>query len=221
MATRRRIGVSVATTEAARRQLMQPVPCWEKAWVATETSPAGTSLKIYKWIKTDKIPVRVFQISELVTGSEQVYQQFSDEEGEVDEPLVPLPDEPEAVDGDEEMDPDDVVVVVEPVKDSLEVDNALDDPPSKLPSPSPKLLMSLQPSSDLGGDDRGDGLDEMLTPLESNMGEKKDIELEISGLGPDGIPLESAHDLTQMDVEDVLTGGPLMDDSSDAFAGTS
>jgi len=203
MATRRRIGVSVATTEAARRQLMQPVPCWEKAWVATETSPAGTSLKIYKWIKTDKIP------------------QFSDEEGEVDEPLVPLPDEPEAVDGDEEMDPDDVVVVVEPVKDSLEVDNALDDPPSKLPSPSPKLLMSLQPSSDLGGDDRGDGLDEMLTPLESNMGEKKDIELEISGLGPDGIPLESAHDLTQMDVEDVLTGGPLMDDSSDAFAGTS
>jgi len=195
--------VSVATTEAARRQLMQPVPCWEKAWVATETSPAGTSLKIYKWIKTDKIP------------------QFSDEEGEVDEPLVPLPDEPEAVDGDEEMDPDDVVVVVEPVKDSLEVDNALDDPPSKLPSPSPKLLMSLQPSSDLGGDDRGDGLDEMLTPLESNMGEKKDIELEISGLGPDGIPLESAHDLTQMDVEDVLTGGPLMDDSSDAFAGTS
>ena len=33
MATRRRIGVSAATTEAARRQLMQPVPCWEKVWV--------------------------------------------------------------------------------------------------------------------------------------------------------------------------------------------
>lgn len=182
---------------------MQPVPCWEKAWVATETSPAGTSLKIYKWVKTEKVP------------------QFSDDEGEVDEPLVPLPDEPEVVDGDEEMDPDDVVVVAEPAKDSLEVDNVLDDPPSKLPSPKPKLLMSLQPSSDLGGDDRGDGLDDSLTPLESNMGEKKDIELEISALGPDGIPLESAHDLTQMDVEDVLTGGPMMDDSSDAFAGTS
>lgn len=195
--------MSVATTEAARRQLMQPVPCWEKAWVATETSPAGTSLKIYKWIKTEKIP------------------QFSDDEGEVDEPLVPLPDEPEVVDGDEEMDPDDVVVVAEPVKESLEVDNVPDDPPSKLPSPKPTLLMSLQPSSDLVGDDRGDGLDELLTPLESNMGEKKDIELEISVLGPDGIPLESAHDLTQMDVEDVLTGGPMMDDSSDAFAGTS
>lgn len=195
--------MSIATTEAARRQLMQPVPCWEKAWVATETSPAGTSLKIYKWVKTEKVP------------------QFSDDEGEVDEPLVPLPDEPEVVDGDEEMDPDDVVVVAEPAKDSLEVDNVLDDPPSKLPSPKPKLLMSLQPSSDLGGDDRGDGLDDSLTPLESNMGEKKDIELEISALGPDGIPLESAHDLTQMDVEDVLTGGPMMDDSSDAFAGTS
>lgn len=195
--------MSIATTEAARRQLMQPVPCWEKAWVATETSPAGTSLKIYKWVKTEKVP------------------QFSDDEGEVDEPLVPLPDEPEVVDGDEEMDPDDVVVVAEPAKDSLEVDNVLDDPPSKLPSPKPKLLMSLQPSSNLGGDDRGDGLDDSLTPLESNMGEKKDIELEISALGPDGIPLESAHDLTQMDVEDVLTGGPMMDDSSDAFAGTS
>ena len=27
----RRIGVCVTTTEAARRQLMQPVVCWEKA----------------------------------------------------------------------------------------------------------------------------------------------------------------------------------------------
>jgi len=58
MATRRRIGVSAATTEAARRQLMQPVPCWEKVW----SSPAGVStgssnLKVYKWMKTEKVQV--------------------------------------------------------------------------------------------------------------------------------------------------------------------
>lgn len=54
MATRRRIGVSTATTEAARRQLMQPVPCWEKMWVTPTDMPAGSTLKIYKWVKTDK-----------------------------------------------------------------------------------------------------------------------------------------------------------------------
>ena len=54
MATRRRIGVSAATTEAARRQLMQPVPCWEKVW-AVPIIPSGSStLKVYKWVKTEK-----------------------------------------------------------------------------------------------------------------------------------------------------------------------
>ena len=55
MATRRRIGVSAATTEAARRQLMQPVPCWEQAWVPSDVNP---SLKVYKWVKTEKVQVR-------------------------------------------------------------------------------------------------------------------------------------------------------------------
>lgn len=60
MATRRRIGVSVATTEAARRQLMQPVPCWEKVWVAPENTSAGIGLKVFKWIKTEKVQVRYY-----------------------------------------------------------------------------------------------------------------------------------------------------------------
>ncbi|KAI6031581.1 hypothetical protein BKA83DRAFT_87452 [Pisolithus microcarpus] len=46
MATRRRIGVRVATTEAARRQLMQPVVCWEKAWVTPEHAPSSTDAVI-------------------------------------------------------------------------------------------------------------------------------------------------------------------------------
>lgn len=53
MATRRRIGISVATTEAARRQLMQPVPCWEKVWVTYQEAP-GSTLKVYKWVKSEK-----------------------------------------------------------------------------------------------------------------------------------------------------------------------
>ena len=57
MATRRRIGVSIATSEAARRQLMQPVPCWEKVWVVPDNAPAGTTLKVYRWVKTDKVQV--------------------------------------------------------------------------------------------------------------------------------------------------------------------
>ena len=55
MATKRRIGVSIASTEAARRQLMQPVTCWEKVWVSPESGAPG--LKIYKWVKAEKAQV--------------------------------------------------------------------------------------------------------------------------------------------------------------------
>lgn len=33
---------------------MQPVPCWEQLWVPSEVNP---SLKVYKWVKTEKIQV--------------------------------------------------------------------------------------------------------------------------------------------------------------------
>lgn len=59
MATRRRIGVSAATTEAARRQLMQPVPCWEKVWVVPENTTVTSNFKVYKWVKTEKSQVRL------------------------------------------------------------------------------------------------------------------------------------------------------------------
>ncbi|KAF8167709.1 hypothetical protein B0H34DRAFT_27166 [Crassisporium funariophilum] len=214
MATRRRIGVSAATTEAARRQLMQPVPCWEKVWVMPSGIPGGSStLKVYKWVKTEKL------------------QQFSDDEGEADEPLAPLPDEPEVVEGDEDLDTEEprVADATLVVKDLAEIDRTQEDPPSKVSSPKTQLRM-VEPSSGLETLDHAEGLDASLNPLDATMDdvdddEKKDstdndLELDISGLGPDGLQLEDAHDLSQLDGPDGLIGGPLMDDSIDPFAET-
>jgi len=37
---------------------MQPVPCWEKVWVVPEKAAPGCTLKVLKWVKTDKVQVR-------------------------------------------------------------------------------------------------------------------------------------------------------------------
>ncbi|KIM47815.1 hypothetical protein M413DRAFT_210231 [Hebeloma cylindrosporum] len=203
MATRRRIGVSAATTEAARRQLMQPVPCWEKVWVAPNSITSGSStLKVYKWVKTEKV------------------QQFSDDEGEVDEPLAPLPDEPEVVDGDEDLEQDETRIDAGQAKDLADMDTNLDDPPSKVPSPKPQLMM-LQSTVDDETQDPTE-LDSSLKPIGSDKEGPgvEGLELDISGLGPDGLQLEDAHDLSQLDGPDGLIGGPLMEDSIDPFADT-
>ncbi|KAF7436602.1 hypothetical protein PC9H_003435 [Pleurotus ostreatus] len=200
MATRRRIGVNAATTEAARRQLMQPVPCWEKVWT-TPTENASSGLKIYKWAKTDKI------------------QQFSDDEGGMDEPLAPLPDEPEAVEGDDEEQDENVAATREvstapPPKES--------EPPSKLPSPKPQLTVALQPSEG-PIEEAADDLDASLKPMDVSLdGLVPDgMELDMSGLGPDGLGLEANGDLSQMEDADVLLGGPIMDQTEDPFSATS
>jgi len=204
MATRRRIGVSAATTEAARRQLMQPVPCWEKVWVVP-TIPSGSSstLKVYKWVKTEKI------------------QHFSDDEGEVDEPLAPLPDELEVVEveGDDDLEQD--AADATQSKELTDIDQNVDDPPSKLSSPKPQLIIMPSSLSGIETRDSVDGLDASLK-LDADMDDivKKaddDLELDISGLGPDGLQLEGAHDLSQLDGPDGLLGGSLMDDSVDPF----
>jgi len=217
MATRRRIGVSAATTEAARRQLMQPVPCWEKVWVVPSI-PSGSSstLKVYKWVKTEKI------------------QHFSDDEDEVDEPLAPLPDDPEVVDGvegDEDLEQDEPeprVIDATQNKELTDIDQNVDDPPS-LSSPKPQLRIMPSSLSGLETRDSVDGLDASLK-LDADMDDidenrekvipDDDLELDISGLGPDGLQLESAHDLSQLDGPDGLMGGSLMDDSLDPFRGT-
>ncbi|KAH9486562.1 hypothetical protein JR316_0000627 [Psilocybe cubensis] len=209
MATRRRIGVSAATTEAARRQLMQPVPCWEKVWITPSGMAAGSSsLKVFKWVKTEKA------------------QQFSDDEGEVDEPLAPLPDEPEVNEGDEDLEQEEPRVDAVPAKD-VDMETNQDDPPSKVPSPKPQLMM--QSGVDDEPQDPTDGLDSTLKPLEIPMDDEDEngnqtgvegLELDISNLGPDGLQLEGSHDLSQLDGPDGLIGGSLMDDSIDPFTDT-
>jgi hypothetical protein len=59
MAARRKNGafVSAAVTEAARRQLMAPTACWELQWTTPECVGPGSTLKVYKWVKTNKTQV--------------------------------------------------------------------------------------------------------------------------------------------------------------------
>ncbi|KAJ7729240.1 hypothetical protein DFH07DRAFT_850331 [Mycena maculata] len=207
---KRRVGVSSATTEAARRQLMQPVPSWEKMWVVPESAPPGSTLRVLKWTKTSKT------------------QHFSDDEGEADEPLVPLLDDVEVVEGDEE-DQDEPATAAAPLPEATEAvaAEAEEELPSKPPSPKPQLSMGLQPSSDMIDDsETNDALDESLKAMEANMDQGVGVGLtdeegmmDISALAPDGLGLEAGHDLTQMDGDDALLGGPLqMDESVDPFA---
>ena len=70
--SKRRIGVSSATTEAERRKLMAPVQCWEKVWATPDDAAPGSGLKVYKWVKTDKKQVcwsRVIQIGVILITS--------------------------------------------------------------------------------------------------------------------------------------------------------
>lgn len=218
MSTRRRIGVSIATTEAARRQLMQPVVCWEKVWTVPENAAPNSSVKIYKWAKTER------------------KQQFSDDEGEVDEPLAPLPDEPEVVEGDEEMDQDEPVVSVVPDAEAPVLDTETNsvaqeipsEPQTKPSSPSPPALSLQATEPILVTEQVADMLDESLKALDGDV----DIEigvhesanpeevgdLDMAVLGPDGTAFEGVHDLSQMESGDALLGGPLMDHTVDPFA---
>jgi len=110
-----------------------------------------------------------------------------------------------------------------------DMDQNVDDPPSKLSSPKPQLRIMPSSLSGLETRDSVDGLDASLK-LDADMddideGQKKanpddDLELDISGLGPDGLQLESAHDLSQLGGPDGLMGSSLMDDSVDPFADT-
>lgn len=215
MSTRRRVGFANSAVEASRRQLMQPVPCWEKVWAAPDGAPPGSTLRIYKWVKTDK------------------KQTFSDEEeAETDQPLVPLPepDEVEVVDGDEEMDQDEVATSAAPettpasrdVSEIVQFDVKEESLKPASPKPHP-LSISFQPPSPTPVTD--DALDDALRPagdLQVVVGAADldpDMSLDMSQMGPDGEAFEGAQDLSQLQSSDELLGGPLMDQSmEDPFA---
>lgn len=149
-------------------------------------------------------------------------KQFDDEEGEVDEPLAPLPDEPEGVEGDED-DQDEARNETTQVKE-VEMDVNRDDRPSEVPPPPKPQLTLMQSNSELdmtNNDD--DGLSNPTLKLDATIGgheEKKDsdgLELDISGLGPDGLQLGSAHDLSQLDPQHALMADALMEQGAHSF----
>ncbi|KAG6381013.1 hypothetical protein JVT61DRAFT_5408 [Boletus reticuloceps] len=235
MATKRRIGVRLATTEAARRQLMQPVVCWEKMWVAPENAPPGSTMKIYKWAKTDKKQVRLYVYELMYIGQLTIMdlcKQFSDDEGEVDEPLAPLPDEPEVVEGDEDMDQDEPAASVAPdaTQDATGtnfVNQEVAEEPQTKPSSPPPPALSLQHTEPMLTVDEGaDILDASFKALDAginvdvheNANQEGVVELDMSVLGPDGTPYESVHDLGQLDSANALLGGSLIGDAGDPFA---
>jgi len=190
---------------------MQPVPCWEKVWTVPENAAPGSTLRIYKWVKTDK------------------KQQFSDDEGETDQPLAPLPepDEVEVVEGDEEMDQDEAATSVAPetttVSREVSEPVAFDPKEEEVKPPSPKphpLSISFQPPSPTPVPE--DTLDESLKPpggeLDAAVGADGlggGMSLDMSQIGPDGEPFEGAHDLSQLQSTDALLGGALMDEAMD------
>jgi hypothetical protein len=224
--SKRRVNFGAITSEAARRQLMLPVTCWEKKWIVPENSAQGSSLRVLKWVKTDKIQVHVpvtfgvTQISVLICP-----QLFNEDEEDADQPLAPLQDVDDVEVIDDDMDQDEPAnssrAVSEPVlmKDS--------EAPSKATTPKPHpLSVSFQPptppplpqeaaedpqtlTATLGaGLDEGAGLD------------PDDImNLDMSQLGPDGEPFGGNDTLLEVQVEDVILGGSeLMDHTEDPFA---
>ena len=90
---------------------------------------------------------------------------------------------------------------------------------SKPASPKPHpLSVSFQPPSPTPAPD--DGLDDALKPIEDDISGvvpeiSADMDLDISGLGPDGEAFEGAGDLSQLQASDSLLGGPLLDDTMD------
>lgn len=177
-----------------------------------EKAAPGSSIKVLKWVKTNKV------------------QQFSDDEGDVNEPLAPLPDEPEVVEGDEDVEQEDASQSIQPDTVSRDISEPIipkDELPSKVSSPKPHpLSISFQPPP-LASEQVGDGgLDNPLQGLEDDLTGQVDVgdtlvtadlvDLDLSQLGPDGTAFEAAGDLTAMDPGDNLLGADILTD--DPFA---
>jgi hypothetical protein len=189
---------------------MQPVPCWEKVWVVPEKAAPGSTLKVLKWVKTDKV------------------QQFSDDEGDVNEPLAPLPDEPEVVEGDEDVEQEDPTHSAPPEPISRDMSEPMILPkdselPSKVCSPKPHPL-SISFAPDLAPEQADDGLSGALQGLEDELAAQVDVtdplvptdlvDLDLSQLGPDGTAFGDAADLTQLQSADSILGGDMVLDTS-------
>lgn len=158
-------------------------------------------------------------------------KQFSDDEEEADEPLAPLPDEPEVVEGDEDMDQDEAAptTALDATQDATEANfgnQEAPELPTKPSSPAPPALSLQQTEPILTVDEGADILDASFKALDAGINVDVGVhenanqvgELDMSVLGPDGASYEGVHDLGQLNSADVLLGGPLMDDTGDPFA---
>ena len=57
--SKRKVNFGAITSEAARRQLMVPTPCWERVSVTPEDAAPGATWKVYKWVKTERKQARL------------------------------------------------------------------------------------------------------------------------------------------------------------------
>jgi hypothetical protein len=160
-------------------------------------------------------------------------QQFSDDEGDVNELLAPLPDEPEVAEGDDDVEPEDMTQSVppEPIsRDASELILPKEELPSKVSSPKPHPL-SISFGPPLPSEQADDGLGGALQELEDDLagavdvadplGQTDLVDLGLSQLGPDGAAFEAAGDLTQLQSVDNILGTDIVLDammSDDPFA---
>lgn len=172
-----------------------------------EKAAPGSTLKVLKWVKTEKV------------------QQFSDDEGDVNEPLAPLPDEPEVVEGDEDVEQEDPThsAPTEPISRDTSEPILPKELPSKAPSPKPHPL-SISFAPDLAPEQADDGLSGALQVLEDELAGQVDVadplgatdlvDLDLSQLGPDGTAFGAADDLAQLQSADSILGGDIVLDTS-------
>ncbi|KZT41378.1 hypothetical protein SISSUDRAFT_1059516 [Sistotremastrum suecicum HHB10207 ss-3] len=207
MSQRRKNGafVAAATTEAARRQLMMPVPCWELQLVTPEGVNPSSGLKILKWVQTDK------------------KQHFSDSEDEADDALAPLPDLPEGgeVEGDDDDQEDDPAQSASRLE-SRDVSEPIIapsvEPPTQPPSPKPHpLSVSLVPEPDDETPDNEVGQDLTLDtfPLGPPVGDTDTLDSELNEEAmEDVLGMDAANAFA--DVDDPLVGAG---DENDVLSG--
>lgn len=209
--SKRKVNFGAITSEAARRQLMVPTPCWERVLVTPEDLAPGTSWKVYKWVKTDR------------------KQAF--EEEEVDQPLAPLQDVEEIETNEEDAENAEDAPTGENSRAVSELPQAKDGILSRPITPKPHpLSVSFQPPSPTPAPPEEESIEvdaEALiatTTLDPGLVEAEDLNpddilhMDMAGLGPDGEPFEDAGSLLQVqEGDDLLGGAELMDQTGDPF----
>jgi hypothetical protein len=150
-------------------------------------------------------------------------QQFSDDEGDVNEPLAPLPDEPEVIEDDNDVELEDMMQCVPPEPILCDVSEPIlpkEELPSKVSLPMPHPL-SISFGLPLLLKQEDNGLGGALQELEDDLAGAVDVadplgqmDLGLSQLGLDGNAFEAAGDLTQLQSVDNILGTDIVQDAT-------